>query len=241
MATDRLSRRELKHTDEITSTLETFVDRVIARKKEVVAGLVGLLVLVGGVIGWRAYASNQENTAQARLGAVIAAFTDSTVTDEKQRFTKTIEEAEKVISEYRGTDVGRLAQYYLGLSQAGLGDLAKGEQTLGEVAGGASGEIKAVAQVAIAGVHRSKGDTAKAIEAYKQVLDSGGAYPKTVLLYELAKLSEESNPTQAKEYYQRILTENSDSVYRTDADQAIRKLGGTPTYPQPAAGEPPRP
>lgn len=240
MATERLSRRELKHTDEITSTLESFVDKVIARKREVVAGLVGLLVLAGGVIGWRAYASSQESTAQARLGTVIAAFNDPTVTDEKQRLTKTITEANNVISEYRGTDVGRFAQYYLGLSQAGLGDHATAEKTLSDLVGSSTGEIKAVAQVALGGVHRSKGDEAKAIEAYKQVLDSG-AYPKSVILFELGKMSEKSNPTAAKEFYQRIITEHNDSVYRTDADQAIRKLGGTPVYPQPAAGEPPRP
>ena len=60
---------------------------------------------------------------------------------------------------------------------------------------------------------------------YKQLYDNGG-YSKSAAVFELAKISDAAGKTdEAKTYYQKIVSEFPESPFRTEADQALKRLG----------------
>ncbi len=237
MARTKMTRHDLKVQDEITTTLRNFTDSVYDHKKEVITG-VSVLVVIGIVlIGWSVYSSSRDASAQDQLSLAITAFSNPVIPTDKERYEKTIVEAQKTFDAYGSMPAGVIAQYYIGLSQEGLGDTAKATETLQQVIDRGDESIKGVARFALGGIHKKHGDFAKAIELYKQLYDSGG-YSKAAVAFELAQLHESNNQVdQAKDYYQKVVAEHADSPFRGPTDEALKRLGVTPAPP--AAQTPP--
>ena len=70
------------------------------------------------------------------------------------------------------------------------------------------------------------GAPSEALEVAKKALDSGDApVPKDVLLVELGRLAEKNGkPSEAKSYYQRVLSDYPDSAMRAEAQQRSQGL-----------------
>ena len=110
----------------------------------------------------------------------------------------------------------------------------KSVQTLQEVSDHGDPSIKAVAQFAMGSIYKKHGENQKAIDIYKRLYDTGG-YSKAAVAYELASLYEANKqPDQAKDFYQKVVSEYPDSPFRTNADEGLKRLGVTPTLPAPA-------
>ena len=232
MARTKMTRHELKEQDEITTSLGKVVEFATTRQKELtIGGTVVLLVLVA-IFGWRYYTSSRDTRAQIQLAQVFKVFDDTTKPD-KQRFEAAITEAQKTVDAYGSLPAGAIAQYYIGLSQEGLGDTAKATESLQAAIDRGDSTIKGAAQFALAGIQKKHGEGPKAIEVYKQLYDSGN-YSKAAVAYELAILYEMSDqPNQARDYYQKIVTEFPDSPFRQAADDALKRMGVTVAPPPP--------
>jgi TolA-binding protein len=230
----KMTRHQLKEQDEITTFLERYTELVVARKKEVTIGLSVLAVLVIAIFGWSFYASRRNAAAQAQLSQAINIYNDTAnIKSDKERYEKTIAEAQKTHDQYASLPAGTIALYFMGLSQEGLGDTAKAVQSLQEVAQRGDASIKAVAQFALGEVYKKHGDTQKAIDTYKQLYDSGG-YSKAAVAYELGTLYEANKQVdQAKDYYQKLVTEFPESPFRQNADDALKRLGVVTPPPAP--------
>jgi tetratricopeptide (TPR) repeat protein len=227
-----MTRHQLKEQDEITTSLEKFVEFAVARKNELIIAGVALVVVVVGIFGWSYYRTNRNNRAQIQLAQVFRAYDDTSKPD-KQRFEATIAEAQKTVDAYGSLPAGAIAQYYIGLSQEGLGDSTKAMQSLQAAIDRGDPTIKGTAQFALAAIHKKHGEGPKAIEMYKQLYDSGN-YSKAAAAYELALLYESTQqPNQARDYYQKIVTDFPDSPFRQMADEALRRMG-VPVAPAPA-------
>ena len=235
MPRTKMTRHQLKEQDEITTKLQTITELLLARKKEVTIGLSVLAVLVILVFGWRYYSARRNASAQAQLSQAINVFNDTVnIKSDKERYEKTIVEAQKTHDDYPSLAAGSIALYYVAISQEGLGDTAKAAQNLQEVASRGDASIKAVAQFALGSLYKKHGDTQKAIDAYKQLYDNGG-YSKAAVAYELATLYEDNKQLdQAKDYYQKLISEFPESPFRQNADEALKRLGVvTPPPPAP--------
>lgn len=235
MPRTKMTRHQLKEQDEITTSLQRFTDLVVARKKEFIAGLIAIAVLVIGFFGWSLYSSRRNAAAQVQLSQAINIFNDTVnIKTDKERYEKTIPEAQKTYDQYKSLPVGQIGLYYVALSQEGLGDTAKATQNLQEVIQRGDENIKGVAQFALGSLYRKRGDTQKAIDAYKQLFDGGG-YSKAAVAYELATLYETNKQVdQAKEFYQKLVTDFPDSPFRQNADDALKRLGVTVPPPKPS-------
>ena len=225
MARARMSRSELKARDEITTTLERLTENAMTRKNEIVVGLVVLLVLAAGVFGWRYYSSSKNAAAQGQLSNVISAFQDTTVKEDKERFEKTIVAAQKTIADYPGSQAASLAQYYMALSQGGLGDMPNAVKNLEEVIARGDSDTRPIAQFALASVYRRNGELQKAVDVLKQ-LDASGGFTKAVVAYELGSAAEAANQKDvAQTAYSKVVTESADSPFRSDAEEALKRMG----------------
>jgi tetratricopeptide (TPR) repeat protein len=221
-----MTRHELKEQDEITSSLQRVTETVYARKKQLVIAGVAIVVLIVVVSVWRVYAANRNAAAQTQLSHAINAFNDPNIKSDKERFDKTLSEAQKTRDSYGSSPAGAIAQYYMGLSYEGLGDTAKADENLQQVIQHGDESVAGVARFALAGIYKKHGDAAKAEELYKQLYEKGG-YSRSAAAYELAKLNEANNKMdEAKNYYQKIVSEFPDSPFRQDAEQALKRLGG---------------
>ena len=234
MPGSRLTRQELKSQDEITTSLKSFTELVEERKKEVLIGLAVLVVVVIGIVGWRAYSARRNAAASAQLSAAITAFEDSTVKPDKARYEKASAEAQKTIDSYGSTNAGIITRYYLAMSQDRLGDAASAETNLQEVANRGDSSIKGIALYALARVQAEHGGSAKAIDNLKKLYDSGN-YPKSAVAYDLASLYEAGGQKdQATQYYSKVILDSPDSRFRSDAEAALRRMGvPVPTPPLP--------
>jgi tetratricopeptide (TPR) repeat protein len=221
-----MTRHQLKEQDEITTSLQTFTETIIARKKEVTIGAVAVAVLVLAIFGWSYYSSRRSAAAQVQLSQAISIYNDTVnIKSDKERHEKTIAEAQKTYDQYRSLPAGSIALYYIGLSQEGLGDTAKAVQTLQDVIQRGDPSVKPVAQFALGEVYKRHNETQKAIDTYRQLYDSGG-YSRAAVAYELGKLYEANNQVdQAKDYYQKLVSEFPDSPFRQNADEALKRLG----------------
>jgi tetratricopeptide (TPR) repeat protein len=222
----KMTRHQLKEQDEITTSLQTFTEFVVARKQELAIGLIVVSVLAIGFFGWRYYSSRRNAAAQAQLSQAINIFNDTTnIKSDKERYERTLVQAQKTHDQYPSLSAGSIALYYVALSQEGLGDTAKAIQNLEDVASHGDASIRSVAQFALGSIYKKRGETQKAIDAYKKLYDSGG-YSKAAVAYELATLYEANNQLdQAKDYYQKLVSEFPDSPFRQNADDALKRLG----------------
>ena len=226
MARTKMTRHELKERDEITTSIQTFMEVAVARKKQIVTGAVAVVVIIVAFAGWRIFAANRTAAAQAQLSQAISAYNDPNIKSEKERFEKSLAEAQKTHDAYRSLPAGAIAQYYMALSQDGLGDTAKATENLQQVIQNSDENISGVAKFALAGLYRKHGDVAKAADLYKQIYEKGG-YSKSAAAYELGKMYEaDGKVDEAKTYYQKVVSEFPESPFRADAEQALKKLGG---------------
>jgi len=233
VARARMSRSELRAQDEITTTLERLTETAMARKNEVLIGVAIVLVLVAAFFGWRSYSSSRTAAAQEDLAKVILAFSDPAVKVDKDRFEKTIGAAQKTMADFPSTSAASLAQYYLSLSQDGLGDMPNAVKNLEDVIGRGDVKIKPVAQFALAGVYKRNGDLQKAIDVLKQLETSGG-YSKAAVAYELGSVAEAANQKDvAQTAYSKVVTDSADSPFRADAESALKRMGLPVPVPAP--------
>src|SRR5439155_10445821 len=190
-----------------------------ARKQELIYGGSAVLLIILAIFGWSYYRTSRKNNSQIQLAQVFRAYGDTSKPDQ-ERLEATITEAQKTVDSYGSLPAGAIAQYYIGLSQDGLGDSAKAAQSLQGAIDRGDTTIKGAAQFALASIYKKHGEGPKAIEVYKQLYDSGN-YSKAAVAYELAMLYEVTNqPNQARDYYQKIVTDFADSPFRQMADDA---------------------
>ena len=221
----RMTRSELKAQDEITSTLGRLTESAINRKKEVAIGAVVILGIAGLLFAWRTYASGRDAGSQRQLGAVISVFQDPNVKVDKERFEKTIAEAQKTMSAYPSSHAASMAQYYMAISQDGLGDQASAVKNLEEVISRGDAEVKPVAQFALAGLYKRHGEFQKAIDVLKQ-MDTAGTYSQSAVAFELGSTAEAAKQKDvAQAAYSKIIKDFPDSPFHADAEAAMKRMG----------------
>jgi tetratricopeptide (TPR) repeat protein len=88
-----------------------------------------------------------------------------------------------------------------------------------------------VAQFALGGIYKRKGDYQKAIETLKPLYDSG-AYSKAAVAVELGKTHEANKqPDQARNYFNEVITTQQDSPLRVEAEAGLKRMGFQPPAP----------
>ena len=233
MARARMTRSELKAKDEITTTLASLTETAMARRNEILIAGAILLVVAGLIFGWRSYSSGRTTAAQQQLAGVISSFQNRTVKDDRERFEKTIVEAQKTMADYPSTHAASMAQYYLALSQDGLGDMPNAVKNLEEVIGRGDADVKPVAQFALAGVYKRHGELRKAIDILKQ-LDASGGFSTSSVSLELGATAEAAKQNDvAQAAYSKIIKESPDSPFRADAEAALKRMGLPIPAPEP--------
>ncbi len=232
MARKRLSRKELVQKDEITTTLEATTAFLLEHSKPIATSVGIAVALVAVFVAWSIYSANREANSQSALSEVIATFTDTEGFDsDERRFETALAEAQVVRDDYSDLRAGQIAEYYMALSQEGLGNTTESVRILQGLIENGGETIQQVARYALAESYKNHGELETAIAVLQELVDTSG-YSQGAVFYELGRLHEAiAKPEEARSYYESIVGEYPDSPFRPDADRALERLGTeeTPT------------
>jgi tetratricopeptide (TPR) repeat protein len=225
-------RREDLRRDEVMETVGKGLQFVSVHRKgtaESIGIAVGLAVLIGAFVAFRAHreseAADHLSRALAALSAPLAS--DPAAAGAPKTYPTTAErdaEANRELdaaAEYGATKSGRQAAVLLAARGA-----SKDTGAFDRFARSGKSVVAAAAELDGYRALADAGKTTEAITAVKRAIEtSSSAVPKDALLAELGSLYERSgSPTDARTIYQRIASEYPDSPYASEAQSRISQL-----------------
>lgn len=243
----RISKRQLKE-DEVMSTVERAYVYVADHRREFgigAAAVVAIFVLTLLGLEWR---RQRADSASLDLSKAMDIFNGPIVGESPDRppraGSKTypskadkLREAsvafEAVRDHYPGTPAGRVAIYYVGLCQSGLGDSERAAQALMGVVESRDRVLAGIARLTIANLARDRNEPQKAEDLLKS---KEFGYPADATLFFLGLVQEDRGMTAAAvATYKELEKTFPDSPWNYDARSRIEALKGAGDEdPQPA-------
>jgi len=230
------TRQQLKQ-DKFAETAKDTVSWAVQHQKTlataaVVAG-VAVLILVGGWI----YYNQRDQAASVELGAALRIYgaplrSPNAPKPEYTSFTSAKERAEaaraafeRVQNKYPHTRAAEVSRYFAGVTALQMGDTARAESVLRQVADSRNAELSALGKLALASVYRTENKDADAIKLYQELIAHPAVtVPKTTAQLELASLYQQKQPDEATKIYQQIEKEDPSSPA---SQAAARHLSGS--------------
>jgi tetratricopeptide (TPR) repeat protein len=214
-------RHQLKQDQFAVATTET-LDWAAEHRNTLIFGgsavVVVLLLLIGGFY----YQSNRQQKASVLLGEALVQYqapivaAGTTIPQGQVAFYNAADRAKaasnklvEVSKNYGHTDSATLANYFLGLCAEDMGDNAKAEQYLKDVADSGNKDIAALAKSALATLYRDTARDQQAIAVYKQLIEKPtNTVPKASAQLALADLYATIDASQARRLYDEVSKEN---------------------------------
>lgn len=229
-----LSRKELKE-NELEDALLGARDYVSSHKVQtkrysILAGAaIAVVALIWGGLALRnASLTGRFSSALSMFEAplasdgVPAAAGQPVFKDAAERQKAAVEAMRKLATESPSSRAGKAAAVVVLAADGKAGVTGKSVDRVSSFVNGESGSVAAgFAAVSLLEARAAAGQVKEAIETGKRYLESSRPpVPKDVLIFTLAKLYEKSGqPTEARGFYQRILTDFPDSPMRAEAQQ----------------------
>ncbi len=221
----RLTRKELREPDEFVSLVDAAGDYVIDHLPRVIAGAIGLLMLVLLGVGLHLYSNQQEQAAAEAFSSA------GNVYDQKDYKTASGQFA-TLAAEYSGTSLGRLALLYLGDDYLAQNQFAAARDALQKfVDADDRPTFRQLALLQLGVTYQGLGNPAEARKAYEQAAGiKEGAQGRAEL--ELARLTlRQGDKPGAIAIYQRFLREHPFDQERSVVTDALSQLGMAPAAP----------
>jgi predicted negative regulator of RcsB-dependent stress response len=173
---------------------------------------IALIVLVAAAIGGTVYFQHRSNEAAVALGSALEIYNsplrqpgepaDGTFTSAAERAKAANAQFVDVASRYGSLEPGKIARYFVGLSDIDLGKTADAEANLKEVSSSYHSDLASLAKVALANLYVQTGKTNEAVALYKELIAKPtNTVPASAAQLQLAQIYEKTDPQQAKQIY----------------------------------------
>jgi len=231
----REHRKQIKR-DELVTGVERGAAWVRLHRQEVRATAIAVAILVVLVVGFITFQGRRKAAAEKAFAAAFDTFHAPVAAElppgadkpANLEFATAAEKYQRAAAAFDGVErrygslpAGRRARYYAALCRIEMGDYAEAEKALDRVVAEAdrSSLESALARVALADLHRRKGETDKAVAAYRQLVDDAAlAVPRDHVLMSLASTLEEARRAkEARASYRRLTEEFPESVFLPEA------------------------
>ena len=242
MARKHLTRKEIVQHDRIELVLSGIYNWC-SENRSLLIGLFAIFVLtIAGSSAWQYYQGQSSHELQTRfrdtldlyhapVGKVDEPDPENAI---EYRFESDQERLEEALAAFNAmaedspsSPLGLLSRYYTGLINQELGQTEEAENDLNFVIQNASEpEMQNLARNHLARIAQSRNDREKATALLEQILvDEFDAFPKAVVLLELAQTHEAAgNTEEALRYYRRLTAEYPSSQYLQEARTHIDQL-----------------
>ena len=238
----REHRKQIKR-DELVTGYARSAEWVTAHQREVRATVLGLLAVAFLAVGITMFQGQRKAAAEKAFAAALDTFHAPVASEippgaEKparvdfatpsEKYTKAAAAFDGVERQYGSLPAGRRARHYAALCRIEMGDYATAEKSLTALVADAdrSSLESALARMALADLHRRRGETDKAVAAYGQLVDDASlAIPRDAVLMSLASTYEDARRTkEARASYRRLAEEFPSSVFMAEARRRAENL-----------------
>lgn len=233
-----ISRHELK-SDQFVSTLDSWYEFYLNYQKQILYGAliaVGVLVAAYATIAWyRGRQAHAQELLSAGLDTYHAPLLEGKETPPpgvtmfagvQQRAAAAGKIFRQDAEQYGGTAAGRMADYYLALSELDQHQNAAAANRLRALAASGDREVASLASNALANLEAGQGHVSVAETILRKLIaHPTGLVPKTLAIMELAALEAPTDPAAARKLYQQV--ENADPNSQT-AQLAQQRLAALP-------------
>ena len=244
MSSQRLSRKEIKHEirdDAFRHAVGESYDYVRGHRRNLLLAIGGVVLLVGGVAGWRAWDTRREAAASDQLGRAIAVYdapvvpTDAkpedpdspSFADEASKQARAKQLFEGIAKDYSGTGGAAVAEVYVGRMRLQAGDAAGARKVWQEFLDDHPDHMLASAvRRTLLDLDRKEGKGEQVVQRLRADLDrEEKPLPEDVILYELGVTLEGLGRRQeAHDAFQRVVEEYPDSAWVSKASAKVREL-----------------
>jgi TolA-binding protein len=209
---------------EVKESAQGFIE---SNQKNIMGGLLGLILLVGGFLAYKHwYKTPREKDASGQMAQAQMQF-------EKDSFAVALSNPGNgakgfldIAKEYSGTKAGNLANYYAGVSYLHLGQYDSAIEYLENFS--AKGDIlPATRQSLLGDAYAEKGDLEKAASYYQKAVSAAGdnEFLAAMYLKKVGLLAEKNqNWKGAAEAYNQIKTKYPLSIDGRDIDKYITRV-----------------
>jgi predicted negative regulator of RcsB-dependent stress response len=192
------------------------------RNTLVIAGVITAVVLAIAIGGWY-YLSSQEEKASFDLTQAVRTLDIPlrpasqpaqpdfpTFTSAKERNETARKQFQAIVDKYPHTRSGDMAKYFVGVTDAGLGDTATAERIYKDLSSSSNHELASVAKLALAGLYGNSNRVKDAVALYQELINKPTlSVSKVMAQLQLAALYQSSNqPIDAKHLLEQIKKEN---------------------------------
>ncbi|HEV3277641.1 MAG TPA: tetratricopeptide repeat protein [Terriglobia bacterium] len=241
-----LTRHELKE-DEFVSTVQSVEDFAKKNATQIIAGVLGALVVAAAIVGWNMYQGRQQAAANAALGQALKTYkaevgpapatnlfsqdapapTPNQFATDQQKYQAALKEFSEVVAKYPRQEAADLARYHVGLCQAALGNDQAAVSTLRTASASGNKNFAALATEALAGELTKTGQTDEAIKVYQNLADHPtSTVPRATALLAEANLYRITKPAQARALYEQVQKEFASDPYLVS--QVKQQMAGLP-------------
>ena len=235
----KLHRRDLKQ-DEVRTKVAEAVKSVSLHGREVVYIILAVVAVAGIAIAWFFYERSQQQASQDLLGTALEKFNAPVAqqvdpnmpkpaynfNSETEKYTAAVKDFEKVAADYGNTPAADMARYLSGVCYFYLKDYGKAEQNLKQSVKVSDRNILYYqSRLALADLYNKTNRPQQAIDVLNEALKPSKAQvPKEFLLLQLAQSYEKAGKTkEAKDTYQKIVTEYKESPVSFEAQQKLNE------------------
>ncbi len=218
-------KKELEEPDKILAFLLKVTDTVVKHRNRIIAGLVGLVVIVALVFGMQTYLRNKEVRAFNRLAAVSPieapgeADSRPATQEEKSPYRSLYEK-------YGGTMAGKMAGFRYADACYQSGDFSSAIAIYKKLSKNFSGSpfFRQLALSSLGYAYEAAGEKAQARACFEKIVADPEAVLKDTALFNLARLWEETGAQEkSRELFATLAADYPDSLY---ADLAKEKSSG---------------
>ena len=234
-------RSEVRHRlkeDRFAETAQDTFSWMRDHSINLVGGIIVAGLIIGIALGGYFYMENREQKASADLGQAMETLnapiratanpnpdsTDETYPSIKERALAAEKKFQAVASQYPHTHSGKIAGYFVGISELQAGNNSAGEARLKQIASSGDKELAPLAKLALASLYGSTGRSQEGITLLKDLADHPShAVAKTTAQFELAGIYETTQPAEARKLYEEIQKEDPKGPI---GQQALMKMFG---------------
>lgn len=227
----RITRKQLKRDDEFVSTMDTVVAWLGDNWRPIAGVIVGVCVIAVIWWGYGLWSTSRADDASLALAAAVTTYegADSVGQLEPAGDPELArDELEQVIADYGRTDQADMARIYLARIHLDNGETdAARDLLVGLADRHRSDAIGRLATLDLIHLRISSGQAAEvAAELEAMVSGSDTRLPRDVALYELGQLYlAEQDPTQAGDYFTKLVEEFPESPYVNLARRHLMEIG----------------
>ncbi|MBI3451027.1 MAG: tetratricopeptide repeat protein [Acidobacteria bacterium] len=234
-----LTRHEMLKQDEFVSWVSHATMWIESNRRAVVAGLIGVVVVVAAGLGISAWQRSKADEAYTRLGDVqkiartpIAGepgAAPGALQTSQERSTRIVAAADRLLAASSSGEAADWARYHRASALLDLGRKDEAATALAPVLGGAPGTLLGDLSNLLAGrIEEARGNLQKAADTYAAAAEkSGKSFPPELALADQARcLAALGKKQEAITAYQKILDVYPESPLAGKANQKLQELKG---------------